>query len=303
MNFSLYESWIGTPYVWWKPGDRVFDVKEPFWTRDGPLPSPEELRAKGCNCAGFLNLVRRSVGMPAVGGTTDWWNAVEKEPFDPNETYPVGTLFLASYVSPDDQGHLMLQGPNGVLHSIPSLGLVCQKVPDWEWWGICAQVPPQKWIAVSLRLSPHMLDYTFLYALEGARYGNPASAWFNVESPYWTSDLPLLPPEVLQERGCNNAGLGNLARRSAGLSALGSMSSWWGAYALLGETYKPHRLYPAGTLLLRAPTGKEDPGHLGIVTPRGVLHSTSEGGVAYDVWNTEPWTVAVDPDIWLTTSM
>lgn len=298
MDFALYHSWIGTPYVWWKPGDRVFDVKEPFWTRDGPLPSPEELRTKGCNCAGFLNLVRRSVGQPALGGTPDWWNAVEKEPFDPEQTYPVGTLFLASYVSPEDQGHLMLQGPEGVLHSIPSLGLTCQRVPDWEWFGICAHVPVQKWISVPPAQRLQMLDYTYLYALEGSPYGSHTGEWFNVQAPFWTSNDPLPYPG---RDTYNNAGVGNLARRSAGLPAIGRMASWWGAYALSGELYRHGTLYPMGTLFLRAYRGEEDPGHLGILTPRGVIQSTPDMGVGLGP-EEDVWELVVLPEVWLTSS-
>jgi hypothetical protein len=301
VDYAVFESWLGAPYVWWKPGDAVVDVDEPFWTHDGPLPSPEELRRKGCNCAGFLNLVRRSVGLSGIGGTGEWWAAVEPEPFDASKTYPVGTLYLANYVSPTDQGHLMLQGPNGVLHSIPDGGLVCQKVPDWEWFGMSAQVPPEKWIVPLLPGEASMLDYTFLYALEGGIYGDPQAPWFNSESPYWTRDLPLVHPDIVKTTGCNNAGLGNLARRSVGLCAIGRMSSWWGAYSLFGELYNPGTLYPMGTLLLRAYRGEDDPGHLGILTPRGVLHSTPEHGVVLEP-ETDLWEMAVLPQDWLTSS-
>ena len=299
MDYTLIDSWIGSPYVWWKPGDSLSNVNEPFWTRDGPLPSPEDIRVKGCNCAGFLNLVLRTIGRRPLGGTGDWWNAFDREPFDPKKTYPVGTLYLSPYVSPTDQGHVALQGPNGVLHSIPGGGLVCQEVPDWEWFDISAQVPPEKWIVPPQPTSPHMLDYTFLYALEGAPYGTSNVHWFNAEAPFWTSDLPLLHPDVIREAGCNNAGVGNLARRSAGLCAIGRMPSWWGAYALFGEIYDEDALYPMGTLFLRAYRGEDDPGHLGILTPRGVLHSTPETGVILEPEGAE-WEMIVLPEHWLT---
>ena len=145
-----------------------------------------------------------------------------------------------------------------------------------------------------------MLDYAFLYALEGTPYAPAPEEWFNRESPVWTSDMPLLPPMVIQAQACTDAGLGNLARRSAGLSAIGRMSSWWGAYALLGETYDPYFAYPMGTLFMRAYTGPTDPGHMGILTPRGILHATPDQGVVLEPEIDHSWTVAVHPLYWLT---
>lgn len=300
MDYELFHSWIGTPYEGWKPGDTIFDRNEPYWTRDGPLPSPAELYEKKCNCVGFLNLVRRSQGLPAIGGTVEWWYAFEREPFDSTVVYPVGTLFLAPYVDPDDDGHVAIQGPKGLLHSIRKGGLVCQEFPDWSWFS--AQVPPEKWIAAPGEGGYYMLDYAFLYALEGTPYGGDQGPWFNVRAPYWTSGLPLLHPDIIREQGCNNAGVGNLARRSAGLCAIGRMSSWWGAYALSGELYKPGTIYPMGTLFLQAYRGEDDTGHLGILTPRGVLHSTPERGVVFEP-ETNLWELAVLPRDWLTTSV
>ena len=300
MDYALFESWIGTPYAGWTPGDNLMNRDEPYWTRDGPLPSPAELREKMCNCVGFLNLVRRSQGLPAIGGTVEWWHAFAREPFDPTKTYPVGTLFLSPYVNPDDDGHVALQGPRGLLHSIRAGGLVCQESPDWSWFS--AQVPPEKWIVPGLETGPQMLDYAFLYALEGTPFGDRTDRWFNAESPFWTSDLPLLHASVIREHSCNNAGVGNLARRSAGLSAIGRMASWWGAYALFGDLYRHDTLYPMGTLFLRAYRGEEDPGHLGILTPRGVLHSVPDRGVVLEP-ESDIWEMVILPGVWLATSV
>lgn len=144
-----------------------------------------------------------------------------------------------------------------------------------------------------------MLDYEFLYALEGTPYASPPDVWLNVESPVWTTERLLLSPEVIRHQACTNAGLGNLARRSAGLCAIGRMASWWGAYALFGDLYRPGTLYPAGTLLLRAYRGEDDPGHLGILTPRGVLHCVPGRGVVLEPED-DSWELVVRPEDWLT---
>lgn len=300
MDWTLFHSWIGTPYEGWKPGDTIFDRNEPYWTRDGPLPSPAELYEKKCNCVGFLNLVRRSRGLPAIGGTVEWWHAFEHEPFDPTVVYPVGTLFLAPYVDPDDDGHVAIQGPKGLLHSIRKGGLVCQEFPDWSWFS--AQVPPEKWICPGLPPGPQMIDYEFLYALEGAPHGVQTGHWSTTIGPHWGAASMVPSVTGVRTMGCTSAGVGNLARRSAGLSAIGSESSWWGAFALVGDLYKPGTLYPMGTLFLRAYRGEEDPGHLGILTPRGVVHSTPEHGVIFEP-ETNHWEMVVLPKDWLTTSM
>lgn len=298
MDYARFESWLGAPYVWWKPGDEVFDTDEPFWTRDGPLPSPEEIRIKGCNCTGFLNLVLRTQGRRPLGGTGEWWETFEREPYDKTKTYPVGTLFLAKYVSPTDQGHVALQGPNGVLHSIPDGGLVCQNVPDWDF---DAQVPPQKWIAAPGERGYYMLDYTFLYSLEGAPHGVATGHWSTTVGPHWGAPSFLPSTALVHHTGCTNAGVGNLARRSAGLSSIGSMGSWWGAFALSGDLYRSGTLYPMGTLFLRAYRGEDDPGHLGILTPRGVVHSTPERGVVFEP-ESDDWEMVVLPEQWLISS-
>ena len=136
-----------------------------------------------------------------------------------------------------------------------------------------------------------MLDYQFLYALEGAPFG----------TTHWTGDRAFPSLRDIDREGSSNAGVGNLARRSIGLCAIGTMSSWWGAYALDGHLYRHGTLYPVGTLLLRAYRGEDDPGHLGILTPRGVIQSTPEGGVGLGP-EEESWELVVYHADWLTSS-
>jgi hypothetical protein len=58
---------LGTRYTWWTSGN-VPD-RGPAWAKNGPPPSPAEVRAEGCFCAGVANLARRAVGLeiPTLG--------------------------------------------------------------------------------------------------------------------------------------------------------------------------------------------------------------------------------------------
>jgi hypothetical protein len=111
---------IGAPYKYWHPNDIVREINDgPFWASSGPLPSPEQVRASSCNCAGLINLMRRKAGLsiPGMeggwevpGGTPAWEMYLDwkdwAEMFDPKKKYPDGTLLLRTYRSPHDQGHL-----------------------------------------------------------------------------------------------------------------------------------------------------------------------------------------------------
>jgi hypothetical protein len=98
---------IGAPYKYWHPNDIVREINDgPFWASSGPLPSPEQVRASSCNCAGLINLMRRKVGLsiPGMeggwevpGGTPAWEMYLDwkdwAEMFDPKKKYPDGSTF------------------------------------------------------------------------------------------------------------------------------------------------------------------------------------------------------------------
>ncbi len=96
-----------TPYSPWNE-TIGFTPGPPFWL-DKTLPSIEEIREKGVNCLGLVNLVS------LVSGNTsrmDWFDELRArgvlEPFDraPRDDYPPGTLLLRPYKDPEhDQGH------------------------------------------------------------------------------------------------------------------------------------------------------------------------------------------------------
>jgi hypothetical protein len=125
------ESLQATKYVWWLEGPT--GSTEPFYAANGPPPPLEQIRAKGLNCAGFINLLRRYQGLevPGVkenrwnaGGTYIWFRYLEQrnvlKPFELSKFYPEGTLLIRDYVSVFDQGHLAIaMGLNRIAHCYP----------------------------------------------------------------------------------------------------------------------------------------------------------------------------------------
>lgn len=131
-DYVYLRALLGAPYVWWHEGDPMVDVNSPFWTREGPLPTAEEVRKVGCNCAGLLNLARRSMGLPPLGGVPSWCTET-LEPYDPSREYPIGTVFVLPCSEDDNQGHVGLQTPWGLLESIPEGGVVLNAPRSRDW--------------------------------------------------------------------------------------------------------------------------------------------------------------------------
>jgi hypothetical protein len=115
---------VGAPYVWWREGMSTLGDHQPFWAQDAPPPPAAHVRANGCNCAGFINLLCRLTGRalpgvaegnPYAAGTYVWaehlWPVLE--PFDPSAEVAAGTLLLRRYRSPEDQGHVAVIWSSG----------------------------------------------------------------------------------------------------------------------------------------------------------------------------------------------
>lgn len=116
---------IGTPYVWWMPGDSFLGNCGPFWCSTGPIPSVEQIRQEGCNCAGLMNLLFRKLGRDPVGTTVEWFAALTGKEVRPADAvdFEEGTILLRAYSAPDDQGHIALVLAGGrLLHCYPSSG-------------------------------------------------------------------------------------------------------------------------------------------------------------------------------------
>ena len=135
---------VGTPYIWWQEGESTLDKISPFYAKpDEPIPSTDEIKRLGMNCAGFINLLCRKVGTPIpgvdendyyAGGTYVWYESLKARgklhAVDETKIYPVGTLLLAEYINSEWQGHVAVVTTAGTLktckisHSFPEIGLV-----------------------------------------------------------------------------------------------------------------------------------------------------------------------------------
>jgi cell wall-associated NlpC family hydrolase len=128
----------GTPYVWWREGDRIHE-EAPFWRSRGEIPSVERIKKEGTNCAGFVNLICRKHGVEiagfgeigfeeTAGGTYGWFGYLDKhkklDVFNETEKYPEGTLLLRAFYDEDDQGHVAIVCRDGKLaHSYSEKGV------------------------------------------------------------------------------------------------------------------------------------------------------------------------------------
>lgn len=115
-----------TPYVWWHADEPTAESDAPFYCLR--IPPIEYIQDKGCNCAGVINLLQLSRGLPIpgmktkhyyAGGTFAWHNYLKTagalERVDIHKEYPAGSLLLRQYRSGDDQGHLAVLYTSGKL--------------------------------------------------------------------------------------------------------------------------------------------------------------------------------------------
>lgn len=130
MNYEAYaRSLVGVPYGYWS-GDAISrDDSTPFYATNDEKPNRQLLEMQGVSCTGLMNLLCRhlSIPIPGVhdcaeiypGGTGAWRKFLEPHliPFDPQATYPDGTLLFRPYTDFQDQGHIALVLNNKTLHS------------------------------------------------------------------------------------------------------------------------------------------------------------------------------------------
>jgi len=108
----------------------------PFWNRNGPTPSIQEIKKGGLSCVGVTNLIRRHLGLKIPTDTGKWEKVfpggtgayfhyfTKKQKIDYDKTYPKGTLLLEDY-NPKNMGHVAIvwtESKNGlkdskILHS------------------------------------------------------------------------------------------------------------------------------------------------------------------------------------------
>ncbi|MDQ3236518.1 MAG: hypothetical protein M3Q54_03140 [Actinomycetota bacterium] len=127
---------LGTRYTWWRSG--IVPERGPAWGRNGAPPSPAEVKAEGCFCAGVATLARRAVGLPVPtlgnanydGGVVAYFGSTNAAPPDfPRQGYfekhgrqrPFNlekarrpwTLIGRKYRNVKDQGHVAIVIPGG----------------------------------------------------------------------------------------------------------------------------------------------------------------------------------------------
>lgn len=144
---SILVKLLGVPYKWWDPSVSCVGDHGPFWAFNGPLPSRETIEKGEMNCAGFLNLVCRGLGVeiPGVvkadfyaGGTHAWYVYLQQKgvltPYSPWAVYPQGSLLLRRFtLEKEDEGHLAIyMGPNSIVHAWPGKGSCFDTIqPDY----------------------------------------------------------------------------------------------------------------------------------------------------------------------------
>ena len=106
----------------------------PFWNKDGPPPSMQEIKKGGLACVGVTNLIRRYLGLKIPtdtgkwkyifpGGTGAWFQYLKSKKtlvkIDYYKTYPKGTLLLEMW-NPKNMGHVAIvwtENKKGLSHS------------------------------------------------------------------------------------------------------------------------------------------------------------------------------------------
>jgi putative chitinase len=129
---------IGTRYTWWKSG--IVPERGPAWGKNGPPPSPAEVKKEGCFCAGVGNLARRAVDLPIPtlgnanydGGVVAYFGSTNAAPptfarrgyfdvhgrerrFDLKAARRPWTLIGRKFRNANDQGHVAIVLPSGKL--------------------------------------------------------------------------------------------------------------------------------------------------------------------------------------------
>jgi len=181
----------------------------PAWAENALPPSPEEVIAEGCFCAGVPNLLLRAVGqeIPTLGDELydggclaygEYYSAVA-EAFDPNEDYPEGTLigryFTWDRLANGDQGHVavvleggyLLQSYDGDGNGYPGVNTDAHITESHAGYYYEYAVRPENW------LGPEEDPYPQISA------GGPPRSETDVSLEQLQSIMPNLPYETAQE--------------------------------------------------------------------------------------------------------
>jgi hypothetical protein len=130
MSLRAYaQSLRNAPYTYWDGEHIPRNDMTPFYAQNGPPPSRSHIDAVGVSCAGYMNLLRRHMGLsvPGVddpcelypGGIGAWHTFLRDHltPFDAAATYEDGTILFRPYTSVQDQGHIGVVFGGQLYHS------------------------------------------------------------------------------------------------------------------------------------------------------------------------------------------
>jgi cell wall-associated NlpC family hydrolase len=139
---SYAKRYLGVPYRSWDPAVSCYGDSGPFWAFEGAPPPLSRIKKELMNCAGFMNVLCRHLGIKIpgtedesyyAGGTYEWYVYLDGKkklhPFVEGKDYPVGSLLLRRYKSEEDQGHLAIVfGPKKVIHSYSEKGVTIDRI-------------------------------------------------------------------------------------------------------------------------------------------------------------------------------
>lgn len=107
---------IKPEYVWWNSDMK--DCGPQAYSESNEDVNFENIKKKGINCVGLINIIRRSLDLEIAGfgisnyagGTYEWYKYLKKnkklEKINFKKSYPYGTLLIRKYKNEYDQGHL-----------------------------------------------------------------------------------------------------------------------------------------------------------------------------------------------------
>ena len=137
---NLISELLGTPYVYWNGNTWSRQHIEPFYSINNSEIDIDYVKSKGCNCAGFVNIILRNKGISIPdynsdypGGTFAYSLEFKWERIDASKNYPRYTLFLRPYIHLYDEGHIgILNENNQIYDCCPDYGVRCSTFREIE---------------------------------------------------------------------------------------------------------------------------------------------------------------------------
>lgn len=115
---------LGIPYLDYRSAGAAYETA-PWWMM--AKPNIDLARRTGAHCIGFFNLLLAQMDAPRRSkGTGYLWHDLRiwRQPLTETEVPQIGDLLLRCFRSNEDQGHVALLLPQGLVH--------CYWIPDLE---------------------------------------------------------------------------------------------------------------------------------------------------------------------------